>query len=236
MTLIHRHTFSANAAGDLNFIGCDKNDHLIFEIYSEDHVRVEFAAFQLDGTPALLTAYHPAVIRRPQVTHSAGLSFRGPRQRGLRAEDRLDDMLKPLSVSERLHLANHLSRFGNTLPILGIAESRVRSDALVDPECVLVCRQIVIARALPGTQVDEVGLPFDYDCISLDCAHLLTLPVDPDPPVSTWFAPIGNQHLSNPVNCLRVKQHLMVVEQCPGDRTRADVHCFTIDRLHEGSA
>lgn len=91
-------------------------------------------------TPLNLIGFTPP----SPVDRASVLNYTAGRWRGLREEERLSDLMQPLSVSEKMAL----TPFGIPGPILGIAESYIFAEVPLAPDCSLVCRRVRVAYAI----------------------------------------------------------------------------------------
>ena len=148
--------------GDCTLLGVTP-DYTVYveEIYGDD-AKIAQHALALDGS--LLASIDegdaadgelrpldlpPELIKSHSGWHTMALNFAGPRHRGLRAPERTLDLVRPLSVSEKMALVNQLQL--DVLPplLLGIAESYVLAETLISaPNLYFVCRRVRIAVAL----------------------------------------------------------------------------------------
>ncbi|MFN8380040.1 MAG: hypothetical protein U0452_15355 [Anaerolineae bacterium] len=146
------------------------------------------------------------------------LNYAGARHQGLREEDRLADVLHPVSVADRFALAN---AFAVAPPaVLGIAESYVLAESpLAEPHDLLLCRRLRIAVAVPRN-TDSAGLSFDY--VTRACFVLQRWKVGEDePPLEHALSGLGGIPLHQPMDCMRRDNRLYVAEGGAEGRTAA---------------
>jgi hypothetical protein len=169
----------------------------------------------------------PAVLTAPQPPrHTLALNFSGPRWRGLRATDRIDDMVYPLPLAAKISL---VKRLGLDLPpplLLGLAESRVLAEAALAPGCWLVCRRVRLAYALAQPRRDHDGLPYDYDTLPLYLLHGWLPDGDSGDllPDAAFGGPPGAA-LRRPLDCLAAHGWLLVADGGTPEQ-RAAVHIW----------
>lgn len=100
------------------------------------------------------------------------LNFAGPRHRGMRESERMIEMVRPFSLSEKLALVERLALPFAPPMLLGLAESYVLSEAEIErPHLYVICRRIRLAYALPGVELDDQQQPYDYDTQVIYLAH-----------------------------------------------------------------
>jgi hypothetical protein len=167
------------------------------------------------------------IIRPSPIRHANRLNFSGPRQRGLRDQERIVDVVRALEVPTRIRLAQHIH-----LPmpqILGVAESRVLAEALLTPpDTYLVCRRLRIAYTLPEPQRDADQQWYDYDTLALYTLHLYNPAADDvELPPERVFAGLPGVQMLRPMDCIICYQHVFVADG--GDANRpSQVHIWRV--------
>jgi hypothetical protein len=146
------------------------------------------------------------------------LNFTGARHHGLREDDRLADVLRPLDVADKFAVASHLQIPPPSL--LGIAESYVLAECnLTAPDDMLVCRRLRIAVAVPR-QTGPDGLPYDYETRE----HFIVQrwqAGDDFPPLEHALAGVPGVPLQRPMDIMRLGDRLIVAEGGEGERVSA---------------
>jgi hypothetical protein len=164
--------------GDCALIGVDAHrGRVAIEEYYDDWLAQY--AFNADGTLIAVsdeeTGMNPTpeplpdvdlYIAPPPVGNAAALNYTGGRWRGLREEDRVSEMARPLTIGEKLAL----KRFGIPTPILGLAESYVLAEARITGHWSVIVRRVRVAFAVPRSE-DEEGESFDYDSLPIYLAQ-----------------------------------------------------------------
>lgn len=152
------------------------------------------------------------LIRPATRQRTARLNFSGPRHRGQREAERLSDLVRPLSLQDKMALTG---RYGLPLAapmILGLAESYVLAEARLAPDLDLVCRRLRIAYALAPAVVDGEGQTYDYDTAAIYVAHV----VEASDGLEADFPGDGNKlpgaTLHRPMDCLVYQEHLFVAD------------------------
>ena len=232
-------TSQLNHQSDCELIGIQPDMTLYVREYADDEAIVHV----LDGTGQLLQSFSEETfadssiralnLTKPTAPHlSAALNYAGPRHRGMREAERVQDIVRPLSIQTKMQVIQHLRLNIMPMALLGIAESYVLAEALIEPEkrCV-VCRRIRLAYALPQIQFDAENQPYDYDTIALYSAHLYDYPsaapaLDPEQVLSG----LPGVNLQYPMDCLIYNQHLFIAENGHQGRTGA-VHTWRIHQV-----
>lgn len=171
------------------------------------------------GAPPLAL---PADLVRPtSVNHTQSLNFSGPRWRGIRAEERIDDMVLPLPVAAKMALAQRAQLDVPPPLLLGIAESRVLAETPLGPDCWLVCRRLRLAYALPQPRYADNGALYDYDSCALHLAHIWTPDDGGELLTDAALAGLPGVQLHRPLDCLAAYGCLAVADGGAPDRPAA---------------
>lgn len=186
-------------------------------VNEEDDQTADFVPLTL---PADLVQAQPAQRTRR-------LNFSGPRLRGLREEERIQALVRPLTVPTRLKLAQQLDIAAPML--LGIAASYVMAEAmLTPPDHYLVCRRLRIAYAMSQPALDEDHQPYDYDTLTRYVAHLYdTASHDVAVETEVAFAGLPGVDLQRPMDCLIFNQYLIIADGGQGAR-HSRIHIWQI--------
>jgi hypothetical protein len=173
----------------------------------------------------------PGLITPAPVSATALLNFAGPRHRGMREEERVIGTVKPLTLATRIHLIEHLGLAVPPPAVLGIAESRVLSEASLNGEDLYItCRRLRLAIALAETRTASGGQPYDYETLVLHVVHRYNRTLDDiDLPPDSVFAGLPGMALRRPLSCLVHADRLYVTDG--GDAAhRSSVHIWRIER------
>ena len=218
----HHFSVDLQTSGEALLLGLDSSgriyvDELRPEELSVRHVLTadgQRLAQADEAAGEALPALPPDLIA-PQAARAArSLQMGGARWRGLREADRIAEMVQPLSIAEKMALAQHLRLQIPPPAILGLAESHVLSETCLNSDGteLLVCRRLRIAIALAQPRSDDEGEPYDYDTVALYLAH----PVDPSQPdipeLHSLFGPLWGVTLVQPLDCLQHAGRLVLVE------------------------
>lgn len=154
--------------------------------------------------------------------HTMGLNFTGPRHRGLRGPERLDDLVHPFSIQEKIALTKALGLDIAPPMLLGLAESYVLAEAVLRPPSLfVVCRRLRLAFALPEERVDADGEPYDYDTHILYVAHYYDTNAEQKPALSDILHEPHAGILHRPMDCLIYRDHLFVADGGSGEHKSA---------------
>lgn len=171
----------------------------------------------------------PAAARPRTGWHTMMLNFSGPRHRGLRDLEHVRDLVRSLSLEEKMALIARLKL--DVLPpaLLGIAESYVLSEAQFGPMLYFVCRRTRLALALQEARLDEQNLPYDYDTQVVYCAHFVDLAKADELPMTDALEPMPGVHLRRPMDCLYYGDHLFVADgAAPDDPQPSAIHVWRV--------
>lgn len=142
------------------------------------------------------------LIRPAEIVRGQAFNFVGPRFRGLRETDRIQETAQVFSVMEKMTLAAKL-RLDFPPPLLiGLAESLVLAEASITEKWLVVCRRVRLAYALPQIQLDAHGLPYDYDSLTLFVAHFYDPATGRVPDLASCLDDLAGWQLRQPADCL----------------------------------
>lgn len=231
--------------GDCHLLGMDAAGQIyVEELYGEDdwlaqhtltpdgklHTRDEdYGAVSIEPFPL------PESLLRPQpARHAVPLNFGGARERGLRAEDRVDALVRPLSMPEKMLLVERL-RLAILPPLLlGLAASTVLAEASQPGSgAVLVCRRLRFAYALPAPRLDKQALPYDYDSIAVAAVQVYDPASGDEPPLELLFQPFCGVRFQRPQSCLRTGTRLIIADSAAPDNAQSvsQIHLFEWEQI-----
>jgi hypothetical protein len=234
-------TMNLKHAGDCSLLGVTP-DITIYaeETYGSDGWLAQ-TALRLDGSvvdavdedhggvTALAPLMLPEDIVKPQTGwHTMALNFSGPRHRGLVGPERVPDLVRPLSIQDKISLVKQYQ-----LPILpptliGLAESYVLAEApLIYPNLFVVCRRARLAYTLPQEAVDADNQPYDYDTLVIYTAQLYQRNQEADNGISDANNTFPDAALKRPMDCLIYADHLFIADGGEGERTSA-IHVWKV--------
>lgn len=153
----------------------------------------------------------PASIHRPHPPRlPSGFEFGGSRIRGLRAEERIQDLVHPLTAAEKIALASRLRLNLPPPAILGLAERIVRGAAVLPTGGWIACVGMRIAYGLMSPRLGPNGDRIDYDSLWINILMGDT-PTDEPDLVDVLSSPLAAA-TTNPVDCCLQGSQLYVVE------------------------
>lgn len=159
--------------------------------------------------------------------HTQRLNFAGARHRGMRSTDRIDDVVRTLTIQEKMLISEKL---GLQLPpprLLGIAECRVVSEAILEyPDQFVVCKRLRLAYLLPAIAHDGQG-NYDYDTHIVYLAHTVSREREYETSLAEALAGLPGVKLYRPSDCIAAFGHLFVADGGETGRISA-VHIWRI--------
>jgi len=232
--LVHCARLTLAHHGDCGLLGIAPGPVVyVEEFYGEDGWLAQ-RALHLDGAvTAEMDEAHGAragapplelpadLIRPASVNHTRSLNFSGPRWRGMRAEERIDDMVFPLPVAAKIALAQRVQLDVPPPLLLGIAESRALAETPLAPDCWLVCRRLRLAYALPQPRRADDGALYDYDSCVLHLAHFWTPDDGGELLTDAALAGLPGADLRRPLDCLAAYGYVLVADGGTPDQLAA---------------
>jgi hypothetical protein len=184
----HLCNISLHYKGDCALLGSTAAGNIYVEEYDDEgsirhHLAPDgaiIASGDLDLPELLHTPYSPTVH---PLNHSGG------RYRGLREHDRVAEWVQPLTVMEKMPLMQQLNLAVSPMALLGIAESRVLSEAPLG---------------------DNLSFPYDYDTLVLHLVHTYDADSDTSPALATAIQGLDGIILQHPVDCI-VQEHRLII-------------------------
>lgn len=196
--------------------------------------KVENSVDEAGGTalPVTPLVIPEGAVAPNRVWHTMRLNYAGPRHRGLRGLERVDELVRTLTVADKFAFAKSLPVSIEPQAVIGLAESYVLSEVqVIQPDWFIVCRRIRIAYALGEEQIDRDGLPFDYDTCVLHVAHPFNREEDEIRLTTGLVDDFFGMRLYRPMDCALVNERLYIGDG--GDRESgrvSRVHVMTLDR------
>jgi hypothetical protein len=224
--ITHLTTLPLRHNGDCSLLGVTE-DQAIFveEVYGEDGwvAQHELSA---DGTIIRSVDEDDGKANKTG-WQTMMLNFAGPRHRGLRAPERVLDVVRPLALSEKIALIDKLKLKMQPPALLGIAESYVLSESqIIRPSLYFVCRRIRIAYALPDVRLDPNNQPYDYDTLLLYTAHFFDCAQEPS--LLDLLTDLTTVPLKRPMDCLMAGDRLYIADG-GGDDSLNSIHVWQLD-------
>jgi hypothetical protein len=214
-------------------------DGIIYAEVFYDDAWVAWYGLRIDGAVVATDdeeAGRNRQFQRPSVEMSAvpetlqrshPLNYAGPRLRGSRQLERVDDLTYPLDVSTKMRLVEVFHLPMMPMQLLGLAESSVLSQATFPAdELQLVCRRLRLAYALTAPQTDPDGEPYDYDTVSIYQAHRFQPSTDEDL-INTLFEGLPGPAMSQPTDVMVTGTHVLIAESSD-DQQMCQVHVWDV--------
>lgn len=243
----HVTTLPLKHEGDCSLLGMTPDQALyVEEVYGENgwmaqhelHLDGTFArsvdeASGVNGADDLRPLDLPPGIVRPKTGwHTMALNFAGPRHRGLRVPERILDVVRTLSIEEKMALIQKFKLDVIPPMLLGIAESYVLAEAeLQRPNLYFVCRRLRLAVALPEERLDEDHQPYDYETRVIYLAHFYDCQLEP--PLKDILPDLTSVPLHRPMDCLLVNGQLCIADggsSAASERRLSAIHLWQVER------
>ena len=162
------------------------------------------------------------------VSPSHPLNFSGPRLRGDRQSERVADLVYPLDVATKIRCIETFKLPLTPMQLLGIAESTVLSMATLNSDGLqVVCRRIRLTYTLPAALTDTNGEPYDYDTISICCAHLYHPDENQEFVSDSLFDGLPGPSLTEPTDCMVTARQLLITKSS-GDDEPCQLYVWTV--------
>ncbi len=245
LDLSHLAALPLRHAADCDLLGAGTDGTLYVEEIIDDGDRVvqhiigsdgDIRASVDDAAPGVFEplALPPDAVRTQSPRQATALNFSGPRLRGSCHDDRIQELVQPLTMPDRMALVERL-KFDVLPPhVLGLAESYVLAEAALTASLFVVCRRLRVAYRLDEPRHERDGTPYDYDTITIYAAHLYDrdagtpVSVDGQPfdGVSAALDGLPGPALRRPMACLTLPGgRLAIADGGDGDRV-STVHVY----------
>jgi hypothetical protein len=226
--------------GDCSFIGVSLNFELyVEEVFGEEDEVARYSFSLNSGIETEIKVREiyttPASMTRPlESPHTKALNFSIGRYRGMREDERIADLVHPLTIQEKMALVKFLPIPVMPPLLFGIAESTVLAEAsFAPPNIFLVCRRVRLAYGLTPPRLDNSHQKYDYDTAMLYFVQLYDPRKEEERPLHEIIASgqllLSDVVLHKPMDCLIYEDKLFIADG--GDETRASaIHIWTIHR------
>jgi hypothetical protein len=228
--------------GDVNLLGFSPASERIYveQMYGDVgwvaqyalNLKGELVAFvaEDEGGSDLAPLILPPDLERPEPGwQTMFLNFAGPRHRGLYGLERVLDMVRSLSIEEKMGLLKTFNIPAAMPPlVIGLAESYVLAEARLEtPDLFVVCRRLRVAYRLNEEQTDTDGQPYDYDTSVIYLTHLVDRSLDYEMTLLDPRFQLPGPALIRPMDCLIFDDLLMVPDAGTDDQSAA-IHLWKI--------
>jgi len=235
-------SFSLRHKGDCLLLGVTPDHHVyVEEIYGADgwiaqhHYDPDGTLIEsIDESDGQITITAPLTLPDNALKSASGwgtmwLNFAGPRHRGIRALERIDQLVRPFTLQDKIHLSTHPLLDLPAPHILGLAESYVLSEAHTAMSGLyLVCRRLRIAYLVIPPGVDEQGEAYDYDTRVLHIAHFAARTPSLDESLIDQMQPLPGIVPTRPMDCVISGDHLFIADG-GGDTRLSAVHVWRLE-------
>ncbi len=153
------------------------------------------------------------------------LDFSGARWRGRIVDERIEDLVRDLSIAEKIALLDYLDWEIDPLRLLGIAESIVLSCCPYSDGEFLVCRRIRVAFRLPAAERNDHVLDCDYDSMEVHLLHRLLADALELPDLRECLTHFD---LCRPLDCMKVDGKFYLADGGEG-AIKSALHVFEIE-------
>jgi len=232
-TLEHLVTYDLLYGGDCKLLGVTHDGHIyIEELYGDDDWLAQHdvsidggivhSVDEAQGNNLHITLLElPDGIIKPNPKSCCDyLEFSGSRLRGMLADERIEEVVYPLTVEDKIALVEFMEWDIAPPQIIGIAESTVLSHTQISESIMLVCRRIRIAYRLMQPTVN-----YDYDSLDVFVLHEHMLDSNAMPELVDCLNDIDDVVLLRPMDCLYHNGYLFVADGGDGEEVSA-IHVF----------
>lgn len=153
----------------------------------------------------------PAELTRTSSTFPPLTFDTGAFPQGNRVDSRVDDLVYPLDIAQKMALSE---RLGLQIPpplLIGLLRSHIHSVTDFDETTIIICRRITVACALASPETALDGTLLTYTSASLQVLQHINRHSPPD--VTSLDGEIHAQGLTHPLQALYHQQRLYVVNQ-----------------------
>ena len=169
----------------------------------------------------------PQLITPKTCWKTMALNFAGARHRGLREPERIGELVRPLTIQEKMAAVQKLKLEIPATHLLGLAESYVLAESeVLRPNLYFVCRRIRLAYALAEPRTDGDGQLYDYDTKVIYAAHFQDSAEESA--FTDLLSDLTDRPLHRPMDCLLVDDHLFIADGGEGERLSA-IHVWVLD-------
>ncbi|MGB7337759.1 MAG: hypothetical protein WBC91_02620 [Phototrophicaceae bacterium] len=234
--LRHKHCIDLAHTSECNLLGVDDE----FNIYAEEYYDYTYIAQHRLNFDGILSETRDEesgkisielfdlskMIALPQHPATHPLNSTGFRFRGMRQDDKIVEWVIPIPIQDKIPLLQALNLQISPMMLMGIAESRVLSQATLSPTMTIVCHMLRLLIALPDIKIDYMGLPYDYDTLILHVLHTYNPETDVSQPLHQALQLFPQ--LTTPTDCLLINEHLIVANSSDGT-SKSEIHIFQFD-------
>lgn len=237
MLTLFRHLTSHSLlySGDANLLGvCPDGWIYVEELYGDDDWMAQHKLSKTDGIVETVDessgenleivplSLPNDIIMPDHKTCCENLQFIGARLRGVLSEERIDELVLPLSIDDKIELVDYMEWDIDPMQLIGVAESVVLAHTQLPDGTLMVCRRVRIAYRLAEPHAD-----YDYDSLDVYLLHEV-YPDDDVLDVVDCFNDDDDVVLLRPMDCL-FYGGLLYVADGGEDEDVSAIHIFEYD-------
>lgn len=143
--------------------------------------------------------------------YGESMDFKGARLRGIQREERIAEMVLPLSMEDKIALVHYMEWDILPMQIIGIAESVILSYTRLSDETFVMCRRVRVAYRLTE-QAEQEGNPYDYDSLEVHILHEFDPHNNELPELGDCLSGSEDVDLLRPMDCLYHDGRLYVAD------------------------
>lgn len=172
------------------------------------------------------------LIRPYPVNPSHPLNYSGARLRGIRSEERIDDLVQALDIKEKIEVIDYMEWDIDPMQLLGIAESVVLAQtAPIQETSFIVCRRLRLIYTLPQLLLADDG-DYDYDALSLYLLHEYNPQDKESPSLLDCLDSLDDTLLLRPMDCLYHQSRIYIADGGEDEDVSA-IHIFELESVAE---
>ena len=238
--LEHIATHDLHYAGDCHLRGIASNGQIYAEeIYGEDDWLAQHRLHPTNGIIETIDEASgnnlnlaqiplPDSITKPTRTSCCpALHFTGARLRGMRIDERIEELVYPLSMEDKIQLTDFMEWDHHPTQLIGLAESTVLAHVIISTIETFVCRRLRIAYRLKNPMPS-----YDYDSLDVYLFHRYNPLDDVMPELVDCLNDVDDVVLLRPMDCLVVDGRLYIADGGENDEPCA-IHIFNISTQAE---
>ena len=163
------------------------------------------------------SAVPPTTNPIPKLEHRTGAP-----QHGIRADDRIDSLVYPLTMSDKIRLAEQVPVPAPPPMLIGLSESRVLSNLTLPNDHRLICRHLRLAYALMTEKTLPSGQRINYNTVTIH--RLQFLPDDESFTPLTLTGLYTDEHLHRPTQCMRHGDRIYIADSGGDQPNRVHIY------------
>jgi len=150
------------------------------------------------------------------------LEFSGARLQGIAEDERIDEVVRPLTMQDKMELVDFMEWEIAPPQIVGMAESAVLAHTRMSDDLMIVCRRVRVVYRLMNPTID-----YDYDSLNVHLLHDYKPHNNDMPELVDCLNDIDDVVLLRPMDCLFHAGCLYVADGGEDDEVSA-IHVFKL--------